>query len=74
MAANERENQRGRWLGVPGVRTGSHLRGDRFYGEVLKFGATNVEGPLGDRTLVRLRVRTNSGVEVPSDRALAVRS
>jgi hypothetical protein len=32
-------------------RTGSHLRGDRSYGEVVSSGATNADGPLGDRTL-----------------------
>ena len=30
---------------------GTHLRGDRFYGEVVKFKAANADGPLGDRTL-----------------------
>jgi len=32
---------------------------------VRKFKVTNAGGQLGDRTLVRLRVRTNSGVKVP---------
>ena len=30
---------------------GPHLRGDRFYAEVLSFKAVNVDGALGDRTL-----------------------
>ena len=38
------------WCALSGA-LGSHLRGDRLYGEVVSLGVTNADGPLGDRTL-----------------------